>query len=242
MGMFTSINIAASGLTAQRLRQDVIANNIANVSTPGFKGEQMMFVEYLQDAIGKDDVSFVQDIAVVRDYREGAFTRTDNPLDIAISGKGWLQVDTPNGMRYTRNGHIEIDSTGTLTTSAGHPFLDDKNRPIKLPPTGGPILIAKDGSLSVGGQPVARLKLVSFDNEQDLRKDAESLYSTDAPTLPAPKAAVVQGMIEESNVKPIVEITSMISAMREFQSAQQVIEEEHKRQLDAVGTLTQTTA
>lgn len=240
--MENTLYVALSYQSAMQRQLDVIANNIANVSTPGFKGEQMMFVEYLEDAVGKDDVSFVQDIAVVRDYREGAFSRTGNPLDIAISGKGWFEIDTPNGMRYTRNGHLEIDSKSTLTTSSGYPVLDDRDRPITLPRTGGPIVIARDGSVSVGDQKVGRLKLVSFDNEQLLRKDAESLYSTDAPTLPAPKASVVQGMIEESNVKPIVEITNMIGAMHQFQSAQQMIEEEHKRQLTAIDTLTQSNA
>jgi flagellar basal-body rod protein FlgF len=240
--MENTLYIALSYETVMQRQLDVIANNIANVSTPGFKGEQMMFVEYLQDAGGKDDVSFVQDIAVVRDYREGSFSRTENPLDIAISGQGWLEVDTPQGMRYTRNGHLEIDSKSTLTTSSGHPVLDDSGKPITLPASGGPIVITKDGTISVGDQKVGRLKLVSFDNEQLLRKDSESLYSTEAPPLPAPKANVVQGMIEESNVKPILEITNMIGAMRQFDSAQQMIEEEHKRQLTAIDTLTQTTA
>jgi len=240
--MENTLYIALSYQTVMQRQLDVIANNIANVSTPGFKGEQMMFVEYLNDAVGKDDVSFVQDIAVVRDYREGSFARTGNPLDVAISGKGWLQVDTPTGMRYTRNGHLQIDAKSTLTTDSGHPVLDDNSRPIVMPATGGTPVIAPDGSITVNNQKVARLKLVSFDNEQLLRKDADSLYTTDAPALPAPKARVAQGMIEESNVKPIVEITNMIGAMREFQSAQQMIEEEHHRQLTAIDTLTKSTA
>ena len=240
--MENTLYIALSYQTVMQRQMDVIANNIANASTPGFKGEQMMFVEYLADAVGKDDVSFVQDIAVVRDFREGAFSRTGNPLDVAISGKGWFEIDTPSGMRYTRNGHLQIDSKGTITTSGGHAVLDDRGRPITMPATGGEISIDKDGTISVGDQRVGRLKIVSFANEQQLRKDSESLYSTDAPALPAAKATVVQGMIEESNIKPIVEVTNMIGALREFQSAQQMIEEEHKRQLTAIDTLTKSTA
>ena len=240
--MENTLYIALSYQTVMQRQMDVIANNIANASTPGFKGEQMMFVEYLADAVGKDDVSFVQDIAVVRDFREGAFSRTGNPLDVAISGKGWFEVDTPTGMRYTRNGHLQIDSTGTITTSGGYAVLDDRGRPITMPATEGAITVAKDGTITVGEQKVGRLKIVSFANEQELRKDSDSLYSTDAPVLPATKATVAQGVIEESNVKPIVEITNMIGAMREFQSAQQMIEEEHKRQLSAIDTLTKTNA
>lgn len=235
--MENTLYVALSYQTVMQRQMDVIANNIANVSTPGFKGEQMMFVEYLADAVGKDDVSFVQDIAVVRDFREGAFAKTDNPLDVAISGQGWLQVDTPTGMRYTRNGHLQIDAKNMLTTATGHPVLGDNNKPITMPPNGGTIVISAEGTVSVDNQQIGRLKLVSFENEQLLRKDSESLYNTDAPALPAPKAKLVQGMIEESNVKPIIEITNMISAMREFQSAQQMIEEEHKRQLTAIDTL-----
>jgi flagellar basal-body rod protein FlgF len=240
--MENTLYIALSYQTVMQRQMDVIANNIANVSTPGFKGEQMMFVEYLEDAVAQDDVSFVQDIAVVRDFREGAFSRTGNALDIAISGKGWLEIDTPAGMRYSRNGHLQIDAKSTLTTSGGYPILGDNGRPIVIPPTGGEIVIAPDGSINVGNERVGRLKLVSFENEQLLRKDAESLYFTDAPPLPAAKAKFLQGMVEESNVKPIVEITNMIGALREFQAAQQMIEEEHKRQLSAIDTLTQSTA
>jgi len=240
--MENTLYIALSYQTVMQRQMEVIANNVANASTPGFKGEQMLFVEYLADTVGKDDISFVQDIAVVRDYREGAFSKTSNPLDVAISGKGWLQVDTPAGMRYTRNGHLQIDAKNTLTTVSGHPVLAENNRPITVPPGGGRIVITPDGTVSSGDGQLGRLKLVSFQNEQELRKDAESLYLTDAPALPASQAKVMQGMVEDSNVKPIVEITNMINALREFQSAQQMIEEEHKRQLQAIDTLTQSSA
>jgi flagellar basal-body rod protein FlgF len=236
--MENTLYIALSYQTVMQRKMDVIANNIANVSTAGFKGEQMMFVEYLADVVGKDDISFVQDIAVVRDFREGAFTQTGDPLDVAISGPGWLQIDTPAGMRFSRNGHLKIDSKNQLTTAAGHPVLGDNSRPITMPAGSGHVFIAPDGSISVDEVKVGRLKLVSFANEQYLRKEADSLYTTDAPALPAPDARVVQGMIEGSNVKPIIEITNMIGAMREFQAAQQVIEEEHKRQLAAIDALT----
>jgi flagellar basal-body rod protein FlgF len=240
--MENTLYIALSYQTVMQRKMDVIANNIANVSTAGFKGEQMMFVEYLTDVIGKDDISFVQDIAVVRDFREGAFVQTGNPLDVAISGPGWLQIDTPTGMRYSRNGHLKIDSKSQLTTAAGHPVLGENSRPITMPAQSGHMVIAPDGSISVDEVKVGRLKLVSFTNEQFLRKEADSLYTTDAPANPAPNARVVQGMIEESNVKPVIEITNMIGAMREFQSAQQVIEEEHKRQLAAIDALTASQA
>jgi flagellar basal-body rod protein FlgF len=236
--MENTLYIALSYQTVTQRKLEVIANNIANVSTAGFKGEQMMFVEYLADALAKDSISFVQDIAVVRDFREGAFAQTSNPLDVAISGQGWLQIDTPTGMRYSRNGHMKIDSQSRLTTASGHPVLGEDSRPITFPASGGHIVIAPDGAISVDEVKVGRLKLVSFDNEQYLRKEADSLYTTDAPTLPAPDARVVQGMIEESNVKAIIEITNMIGALRDYQAAQQVIEEEHKRQLAAIDSLT----
>jgi flagellar basal-body rod protein FlgF len=236
--MENTLYIALSYQTVTQRKLDVIANNIANVSTAGFKGEQMMFVEYLADALAKDSISFVQDIAVVRDFREGAFAQTGNPLDVAISGQGWLQIDTPTGMRYSRNGHMKIDAQNRLTTASGHPVLSEDSRPITLPAGGGHIVIAPDGTISVDEVKVGRLKLVSFDNEQYLRKEADSLYTTDAPILPAPDARVVQGVIEQSNVKAIIEITNMIGALREYQVAQQVIEEEHKRQLAAIDSLT----
>ncbi len=239
--MENSLYIAVSYQSALQNQMDTIANNLANVTTPGFKNQQMLFAEYLSQAIHADDVSFVQDIGVARDYREGAFSKTSNPLDVAISGSGWLVVDTPNGFRYTRNGHMTMNAQNMLVTSAGDPVLDENDRPITLPPQAGHIVIAADGTVSADRQPVGRLKLVAFDNEQLLKPEGDSLYATSAPTLPASNARVVQGMVEESNTQPIVEITNMISALRQFQAAQQIIEQEHQSQLQAINTLTDPT-
>jgi flagellar basal-body rod protein FlgF len=239
--MENTLYIAVSYQSALQNQMDTIANNLANVSTPGFKNEQILFSEYLSQAIAADDVSFVQDIGVARDLREGAFTKTSNPLDVAVSGSGWLVVDTPNGLRYTRNGHMAMSPQGRLVTTAGNPILDENDRPITLPPGASSIIIGADGTVSADRQTVGRLKLVKFDNEQLLRAEGDSLYTTDAPAAPASGARIVQGMVEESNTKPIVEITNMISALREFQAAQQIIEQEHQLQLQAINTLTTTT-
>ncbi len=236
--MENSLYIAVSYQSALQNQMDTIANNLANVSTPGFKNEQILFQEYLAQAVAADDVSFVQDIGVARDFREGAFSKTSNPLDVAVSGRGWLEVDTPNGMRYTRNGHMAMSAEGRLVTTAGNPVLDENDRPITVPPGSDSITISADGTVSADRQAVGRLKLVQFDNEQLLRAEGDSLYRTDAPPAPASGARVVQGMIEESNTRPIVEITNMISALREFQAAQQIIEQEHESQLHAINTLT----
>jgi flagellar basal-body rod protein FlgF len=240
--MENTLYIALSYQTVMQRQMEVLANNIANVSTPGFKSEQMMFVEHLQDVLAEDDVSFVQDIAVVRDFREGGFTRTSEPLDVAITGKGWFVIDTPAGMRYSRNGHFQRDANGEIVTSSGYPVLGDNNRPISLPQNAADLVVAPDGTVSADGQIAGRIKLVAFANEQELRKEADSLYSTDAPSLPAGTARLRQGMIEESNVKAIVEVTNMMTAVREFQMAQKVIEEEHQRQLEAINTLTEPPA
>ncbi len=236
--MDNSLYIAVSYQSALQNQMDLIANNLANVTTPGFKNQQVLFSEYLEQAIAQDDVSFVQDIGVARDYREGAFAKTSDPLDVAISGQGWMVVDTPNGFRYTRNGHMTMNAQNMLVTSQGNPILDENDRPIALPPGASQIVIAADGTVSADRQQVGRLKLVAFDNEQLLKPEGDSLYTTTAPTLPASKARVVQGMIEELNTQPIVEITSMISALRQFQAAQQIIDQEHQSQLQAINTLT----
>ncbi len=239
--MENSLYIAVSYQSALQNQMDTIANNLANVTTPGFKNQQVLFSEYLQQAIAKDDVSFVQDIGVSRDFREGAFSKTSNPLDVAISGTGWLEVDTPNGMRYTRNGHMTMNAQNMLVTTQGNPILDENDRPITLPPNASQIVIASDGTVSADRQQVGRLKLVSFDNPQLLKPQGDSLYATDAPPLPASSARVVQGMIEESNTQPIVEITNMIASLRQFQAAQQIIDQEHQSQLQAINVLTAPT-
>ena len=236
--MENTLFIALSKQLAIRREMDVIANNLANTSSPGFKNEQMMFVEYLKKTGPNGNVSLVQDIALARDLSEGIFKRTNNALDMAIHGKGWFVVETPQGERYTRNGHFRLNQEGELVTTTGHKLLTTEGDPIVFTPGDNDIVIKGDGKVTASGEDRGTLRIVTFENERRLDKVAGNLFSSDETPDEKSEAEIVQGVIEESNVKPVVEITRMIRALRSYQGAQNMIDREHDRQRQAIDKLT----
>ncbi len=232
--------IALSRQMAMQRQLDVVANNLANMNTTAFRGENILFEEYLVDTGGRKS-SFVQDWGMLRDTREGELRPTGNPLDIGISGRGFLTVETPDGPRYTRNGQMRLSSDGQLLSNEMLPVLDGQGRPIQLDPRDGTPVINRDGTISTprGGQ-IARIELVQFDNEQALKKTQGSLMDPGGQEpKPAESAIVVQGMAESSNVTPILEMTRMIELSRSYQHAQKVLEADHDRQRKAIQALGQ---
>ena len=236
--MENTLFIALSKQLAIRREMDVIANNLANTSSPGFKNEQMMFVEYLKDTGPNGKVSLVQDIALARDLSEGTFKRTNNVLDLAIHGKGWFVVETPQGERYTRNGHFRLNQESELVTTMGQRLLTTNGEPIVFIPGDNDIVIKGDGKVTASGEDRGTLRVVTFENERRLDKVAGNLFRSDDTPDEKSSAEVVQGVIEESNVQPVVEITRMIRALRSYQSAQSMIDREHDRQRQAIDKLT----
>ncbi len=226
---------------------DLIANNIANMNTPAYKGEQMVFVEYLAKTDDGQSLSYVQDIAQVRNTAEGSFTPTGNDLDVAIKGNAYFTVSTPLGDRYTRTGRFSLDATGRVVTSDGYPVLDSSNQPIVIPDNAKSIEISEDGSVSVGGNTlpaestqVGQIKLAKFADDQALNKVGSGLYSTDQPPQPAPDASVVQRMVEESNVQGVTEITHLIATNRAYNDTENIIRADDEMLSQAINKLTQT--
>ncbi len=213
---------------------DVVANNIANMNTTAFKGEKMMFVQYLvrsKDGNGilGDKVSYVRDIATMRDTSEGPLEKTGNPLDVAVRGEGYLTVQTAQGDRYTRNGHLRLDETGQLVTQAGNPILSDAGQPFFFAPEDGAITITRDGVVSTVNGDLGKLKIVEFANRQDLRQIGGGLMATDKPPQIVTAPDVVQGMLEKSNVNAIAEMTKMIAVNRAYGAAKKFIDKEDER-------------
>jgi flagellar basal-body rod protein FlgF len=221
--MENALLIALSRQTVMERHMETIANNLANASTSGFKGEQMMFVEYLAEDDSGATQSYVQDLAVVRDFGEGEFITTGSPMDAAIHGKGWFVVDTPDRRAYTRNGHFGLNEQGQMVTSGGHTVLSAAGTPFTFAPDEIAIKISGDGTVSSSAGIKGRLDIVTFEDEKALDKASESLFVTDAVPNKAVNAKVVQGMIEGSNVEPIVEVSNMIWALRSYQAAQEVV-------------------
>lgn len=230
--------IALSRQAALRTQLDVIAHNLANMNTPGFRGEDMLFSEYLETVEGGETLSFVQDLAIVRDLEPGQMTRTENPLDVAISGDAYFVVETAFGERYTRSGIFQLDAEGRLTTSQGHAVQGEIGGPIVIPPDAGGVTIARDGTVSIDDGQIGKLRMVRFDNEQALERTAGGLYDAiDQAPLPAERAEVVQGMVEGSNVAGVLEMTKMIQVMRSYQAAARFADQEHELQRRAIQDL-----
>lgn len=211
---------------------DIIANNLANVNTAAYKREDLAFVEYLAkpDAAGNPTfvrsdgrASLVQDLGMMRDTRQGPMTQTDAPLDLAISGDGYFVVDTPQGPRYTRLGRFQVDANSQLVTSEGY-SVRGTGGAIVVPPDDGEVMIARDGTISTNGGPLGRIQLVRFEDQSILKHVGSGLYIAEGASEPAAESEVIQGMVEESNVQPIIELTEMIAVLRSFQAAQKMVD------------------
>jgi flagellar basal-body rod protein FlgF len=230
--------IALSRQMAAQRQLDIIANNLANMNTAGFKAERPLFHEHVMRAGARDRLSFMRDDGITRDMRAGGQQTTGNSLDVAIDGPGYFAVSTPAGIRYTRNGQWRVGADGQIVTNNGHALADERGQAIRLDdPGAGPPVIGPDGSIGTeGGEVIGRVNLVDFPNPQALRHDGEGLYSTDqAPTTGI--ARLRQSMIENSNVNPIAEVSAMIALQRSYQATQRLIDNDHDRQRKAIERL-----
>lgn len=226
----------------------VVANNLANMNTTGFKSQSMLFEQFLMPIEGdprtEKALAFVQDYGQFRNLTDGEMRATGNPLDVAINGEGMFKVETPQGVRYTRNGHFDLDATGQLVTSQGFPVLDESGAPIVFTTEEGNISIARDGTITTtrGGlaaseTELGKLALVAFENMQTLKNDGDNLFTTDQAEQPVERPALLQGSLEGSNVKPILEMTAMMAAMRSYQSAQDVVKAADDMRRQAISEL-----
>jgi flagellar basal-body rod protein FlgF len=230
-------NAALIGLSRQIVLHrelEVVANNIANMNTTGYKADGAVFEEYLSpvarhgDFRGADQrMSYVQDRATWHDFKQGALLQTGNPLDLAIDGDAFLVVQTERGERYTRNGSLQINANGQLVTTAGDAVLG-QGGPIQFQNNDNSISVAQDGTIRVREGSNTRsdsfrgqLRLVRFDQVARLQKDGASLFVAPAdlaaqPVLPPQRVKLVQGSLEQSNVSPVLEMSRMVELTRTY--------------------------
>jgi flagellar basal-body rod protein FlgF len=219
-------SVALSAQLAVLHETDIIANNLANASTTGYKGQHVAFAQFLSQTSDGTSIAYVQEQGVSRDPSQGTITSTNSRLDVAIRGEGYFTVQTPLGNRYTRNGHFQLDSTGQIVTSQGYPVLSDGGSPLEVQDGTGDITIGADGSVSTskGGQ-IAKLGLVTFPNQQAMIETAGGYFTTDQATQPAPEdTRLMQGSLEGSNVEPIIEITRLISSQHNVEYAKTFVD------------------
>lgn len=211
-----SVYIALSKQVVQFRKLEVHANNMANINTPGYKRNEMMVTDWTSSDSNDRKISLAQDIALFRDTAQGALTRTDNNLDLAIEGPGYFPVDSGSGTKYTRDGHFELDAGGTLVNSNGMPVLTTDGGRIVIPDDAKKIEFLADGYVMVDGQEFGQIGLVKFANEQNMTRESGGLYTTSQPGIPVDPAQtkVAQGYTENSNVQPITELTGLIETER----------------------------
>jgi flagellar basal-body rod protein FlgF len=249
--MENTLLVGLSRQTVLERQLDVVANNIANVNTAGFKADSSLFEEYLMPGahednfIGRDRrVSYVQDRGTFRDFTQGASDQTGNPLDVAVSGNGFLVVQTAGGERYTRDGGMQINSQGQLVTATGNPVLGNAG-PIVFQPTDHDINVSPDGTITVvegNGRTDAlrgKLRLVSFADAQKLLKEGSNLYSAGegGAAQADTKSQVQQGYIEKSNVSSVAEMSRMIEVTRAYTQISTLLQQESDLHKSAIEKL-----
>ena len=232
--------IALSRMIAQERALEVRAANIANTSTPGFKGESVVFSDYLvqQQGVstppGGRTIQMVQDRATFRDLTQGQLSKTGNPLDLALRGDGFFAVQTPRGERYTRAGRFSLSAAGQIVDMGGNAVLGADGQPMTVPAGSTGLSVATDGSISANGGPIGQLRVVQFDDQQSMTAEGASLFSTTQAARTAAQPQVVQGTVEGANIEPVVELNSMMSEMRDFDFASQFVDGEAQREQTAI--------
>ncbi|WP_137124641.1 flagellar basal-body rod protein FlgF [Roseomonas sp. HF4] len=233
--------IILSRLTLQSRATQVLAHNVANADTPGYRALRPVFAAHLerQDAAaappGGRDVHFVADRATWRDMETGAMQVTGNPLDAAITGEGFFAVETPRGERFTRAGRFSLGEGGRIVDMEGHPVLGEGGLPIAVAPNDSRIEIQGDGTVRSENGVIGRLRVVRFENPQGLLAEGDRLFDAAAEAaLPVERPALRQGVLEGSNVRPVAEMTRLTTELREFQFAAQFAEREGERLSTAV--------
>ena len=216
----------------------VLAHNIANLSTTGFRREGLLFSEYMRNLDGEEEPLSMAAANAHQTYlTQGAVTMTGGTLDLAIEGDGFFLIETPQGERLTRAGHFSTDARGELVTPDGYRLLDLGGAPVFIPADAGPISIARDGTVSAGGQPLAQIGLVQPEDPATLTRASGTLHAASGPVLPVEGGVVLQGFLEESNVNPISEMARMIEVQRAYEAGQKFLDREDERIRSVVQTL-----
>ena len=220
--------VALSRQLALRHKLDVIANNVANINTAGFKRQSLEMDEYVMPTAAANTFprrdrthSFVEDWATTTDYESGSIEVTGNPLDVAIKGDAFFVVNTPEGERFTRAGNFQLDNDGRLVTADGKPVMSEAGE-VVFGPTETDIVIGADGSIATNAGQRGRLRLVQFEDNRILKKIGDNLYEGENAN-PAEGVRVQQGAIEMSNVQGVIEMTRLIDVTRTYEQVSNLV-------------------
>lgn len=220
---------AASGLHARMEALDMLANNLANATTGGYKLDREFYTLFNAGTETEYEGGAPSTLPDIKsqwtDYTQGTLQPTGNPLDVAITGQGFFTVNGPTGPLYTRNGSFQLSSSGVLTTSEGYPVSTVGGGTIQTQSQSA-LTVAGDGTVEQDGQPLGQIDLVDFSNRGVLAKAGRSYFSnTNAKSAPEPasSATLVQRQIEASNVSPAESAVRLVDVMRQFEMIQKAI-------------------
>ncbi|MCD6405442.1 MAG: flagellar hook-basal body protein [Planctomycetes bacterium] len=231
--MIYGLYLSAAGALAESARHDVISNNIANVSTPGFKADMAVFQAREAEAVEDSRTPYATPMdriggglsvsSTYTRHRQGPIEMTGNEFDLAISGEGFFAVTDGNQVNYTRAGAFSCDSRGRLVMPDGRHFLADASGKPIMVPLEGDIAVAQDGTLSCNGEPAGRIRLFEFSNKGALEKVGANLYANHGAPGRAGSGRIKQGAVEGSNASPAEEISRMLIATRSYDANMQMI-------------------
>nr|WP_305889001.1 flagellar hook-basal body complex protein [Parvularcula maris] len=243
MAVDTSLYVNLSYQSSLNRRLELVANNIANVNTTGFKAERIMFDQYTFQSGPAKDVSYVIDRASYTDLSTGSINQTGNQLDVAVVGEGWLQVETPEGVKYTRDGRMIINSNQELTALDGSPILDQGGARIFIPEQAQSVDISQAGTISVNleGEPlpieIARIGIIDFNDPQNLVREEGGRYTGAAEGFLKEDGSVQQFAIEGSNINPVKEIVKLMELSRAYTQVAESSNDIHKTKKDSIARL-----
>lgn len=233
-------NAAYTTITRQSglLREmQIVANNIANAATTGFRQEGLIFSEYVQSVEGGGSLSMGYGNVKQTSFQQGTLTQTGGTFDFAIEGDAFFLIETPSGERLTRAGSFSPNGEGDLVTHDGHRVLDVGGAPVFVPP-GEAISVASDGTLSTNGNLLGQIGLVAPNDPLGMVREGGVMFRADDGYAPADTARVLQGFTEASNVDPIGQIARMVEVQRAYEMGASFLESEDERVRAAIASLT----
>lgn len=232
--VYTTLN-RQSGLMAE---MRVVANNIANLSTTGFRKEGVIFAEHVVDLRRVEpSLSMASAEGRIVNLAQGALVKTGGTFDLAIEGEGFFQIDTPAGPRLTRAGAFTPSPDGELVTAEGNRLLDLSGAPVFVPTDAGEVAVAHDGTITAGGNPVAQIGLFRPIDPTGLLPAGATLFEVRGGIEPSDGASIFQGFLENANVNPVSEIARMIEVQRAYEMGQGFLDSEDQRIRSVIQTL-----
>lgn len=240
--------VAASRLVAQERAIEVTAMNLANVNTPGFQASRVQFSQWLNPQRngaalpGEPRIAYTQDRATWRDAQPGTLTPTGNPFDLAVRNGGYFTVATDRGPRLTRDGRFGPLPNGTIGDNAGNALMDANGKPLQISAGDTRVTITADGAVSSENGELGKIGIVKPADPMKLQAEGGTLFRADTPTSQVAQPGIVQGVVEGSNVPPVLEVTRMMNDLRDYQFTTQLIQAEDDRIQSTIEKTTATNA